>query len=465
MITLREYQNKAIEDIRAQFRLGKRAILLQMPTGAGKTLTAAFMIRNAVDRGLRVYFLAHRDFLLEQTSDALSKIAIDHGVISPAYHPALSLPVQVASIQTLARRLDKIPAPDLVIVDECHRVAGSQYRKTLDAWPRARVVGLSASPKRLDGKPLSDVFEGLVTGPTMRELIQLGNLSDYDVYIPPSPGLDLSGVSKKFGDYVLSEAAKRVNKPTITGSAVEHYKKLLAGKRAIVFAASIEHSKNVVEEFNAAGVPALHVDGETSIADRRTAIDAFGSGRVKILSNVNICVEGFDLPACEGVILLRPTQSLVIFLQAIGRALRPAPGKDRAIVLDHVGATLTHGLPCEPREWDLDGSSRSGRKNDSSQGARARQCPACYLVHEPFFQKCPACGHTYEIKSRIVEETEGELRKASKEELERTRKEKRVEVARAKTLEELIAIGKTRGYANPAAWAGHVFKGRRRVTA
>lgn len=443
---LHDYQQKNTDEIRAHFIAGKRAVMYQLPTGGGKTVVAAFMVREAMKRGKRVFFLAHRDFLLSQTSAALTRIDIHHGIISPNYAQAAQLPVQVASLQTLVKRYGALEPPDLIIVDEAHRSPSKSYRTILDAWPKTRIVGLSASPKRLDGKPLSDIFQVIVQGPTMRELITRGFLCDYDVYIPPTPGLDLSGLKTKFGDFVMSEAAERVNKPTITGSAIEHYKRLLDGKRAIVFAASIEHSKAVVNDFNFEGIPARHIDGTTPQNERQIALRDFRDGRIKILSNVELMIEGFDCPAAEGVILLRPTQSLVIYLQACGRALRTDPGKKRAIILDHVGATLVHGLPDEEREWSLEGDNRSKKKKDDSAVLRTKQCPDCYMVHEVFFEKCPGCGHFYEIKSRKVAEADGQLQKVTKEDIERLRKNKRIEVGQANTREELQRIAAERNY-------------------
>jgi len=443
---LRDYQASNTDEIRAHFIAGLRSILYQLSTGGGKTAVAAFMVLEAMKRGKRVYFVAHRDFLLTQTSAALDLIGVNHGIISPRYNQALSLLVQVCSLQTLAKRYGALIPPDLIIIDEAHRSPSKTYRTILDAWPKARVVGLSATPKRLDGKPLGDIFQAIVKGPPMRELIQRGFLSDYDVYIPPIPGLDLKGLKTKFGDYILSEAAERVNKPTITGCAIEHYRKYLNGKRAIVFAAGVDHSKEVAAAFNAEGIPAKHIDGTTPQNERIAALRDFKDGKILVLCNAELMVEGFDCPAAEGVILLRPTKSLVIFLQACGRALRPAPGKKKAIILDHVGATLEHGLPDEEREWSLDGENRSKRKKDPSAAARTRQCPDCYMVHELFFEKCPGCGHLYEVKGRRIAEADGELHKVTKDEIERLRKSKRSEVGMAKSRADLEKIAAERNY-------------------
>ncbi len=464
-----DYQHTSISDIRKLFIAGIKSVLLQSSTGSGKTVIAAYMISVAAERGNTVYFIAHRDYLLSQTSDTLRAFGVPHGIISPAYNQTKD-PVQVASVMTIIRRLDKLKPGDLLIVDEAHRSMAASHRKIIEAWPKARVVGLTATPQRLDGKPLGDVFQAIVNGPSMRWLIDNGYLCDFEIYAPPSPGLDTTGIRKIAGDYDQGEAAKRMNKPTITGSAVEHYLKLLKGKRVVIFCGSIKHSQDVAEQFNAAGIPAAHIDGTTPRHERQRIISEFEAGRILALTNVNLVVEGFDLPAVEGVILLRLTQSLVFFLQAVGRALRKAEGKTKAIILDHVGlvvhpdGTVNHGYPDEDRAWSLEGKQGSGRKKDEGLQIRIHQCKKCFYVYETGPEACPSCGEITPIKIRKIEMRDGELTKLSREAIMRAKVDRKKQQGMAKTYEDLIKIGIARGFKNPQKWAYFVHSNRKKKT-
>ena len=463
-IKLREYQNKSISEIRSLFISGVNSVLLQSSTGSGKTILAAFMMAGAAERGQKVYFIAHRDYLLSQTSEALKLLGIPHGMISPAYTENNEL-VQVASIMTIVRRLDRLRPGDLLIIDEAHRSLAGTHMKLIKAWPKARIVGLTASPQRLDGKPLGDVYKSMVEGPSMRWLIDNGFLSDFVIYAPPSPGLDMTGVKRIAGDYDKSETEKRINKPTITGSAVEHYVKLLNGKRAIVFCVSIKHSISVIEQFNAAGIPAAHIDGTFNNVKRRALMADFKAGKLKILSNVELIVEGYDLPVVEGVLLLRPTQSLVFFLQALGRSLRPAPNKKHAIILDHVGACAMHGFPDDEREWSLEGKEAFKNKKQDDLLVRIHQCKKCYYVYENGPENCPSCGEYSPPKIRVIKETDGELQKLNREAIDRAKIDRKREQGKAQTYEELIALGKSRGMKNPKGWAYFIYNSRKKKRA
>jgi len=245
-----------------------------------------------------------------------------------------------------------------------------------------------------------------------------------------------------------------MDKPTITGDAIGHYQRLARGKSAVAFCVSVEHSKHVAAEFRAAGVLAWHVDGETPYGERKEAIRAFRNGEIRVLTNVDLFGEGFDLPSLEVSILLRPTKSLGLYLQQVGRCLRPAPGKERALILDHAGNILRHGMPDDERDWQLSG--REKKKKDTSGGPPIRQCPKCFNVHRPAPQ-CPECGHVYEGAPREVETVAGEL---SEVDVLRVRAAKKEEQQNARTIADLIELGKKRGYKNPDAWAAHLFTSR-----
>jgi DNA repair protein RadD len=452
-IKLRGYQEEMIQALRETIRSGKQYILLQSPTGSGKTRILAHMVALAALRGKRPMFTVPAREILIQTTRSLQAQNITFGIIAAGFTSEPEQLIQVATIQTLARRINSIQPPDFVVIDECHHAPASQWRKLWDVWPDTVFIGLTATPWRLDGKGLGDQFETMVMGPTVRELIDQGYLSDYVVYAPPV-GIDTSGIKTRAGDFAKDQLADAVDKPTITGNAVAHYKKIANGKRAVVAAVSIEHSKHITAEFNAAGVYAVHLDGCEDQNRRDHIMNDFAAGRIQVLSQVGIINEGVDIPGIEAVISLRPTKSLSLWLQFIGRALRPAPGKDRAIILDHAGNTHLHGLPCDEREWSLEGAAKrsSGKKN--TPNIQVKQCPGCYACHAPA-DRCPSCGHIYHKQEREVDQVEGELQAVDPKVM---RLQRQQEVKQAQTLEDLQELGRQRGY--KPGWAYHIWKAR-----
>jgi superfamily II DNA or RNA helicase len=258
------------------------------------------------------------------------------------------------------------------------------------------------------------------------------------------------------GDYKKDELSRAVDKPTITGNAVKHYLKLCNGARAVVFCVSIEHSKHVVDEFGKYGIPAAHVDGETPTEERDEAVKNFASGKIKVLSNVELFGEGFDLPALEVAILLRPTASIGLFIQQTGRALRTCPGKEAALILDHAGNVSRHGLPDEERDWSLEGH-QCKTKNEKSLSVRI--CPSCFGAQKSGSPVCRFCGFVFQIKQREVAHVDGDLKEID---LDQLRKIKRSEQGRCQTLEELTELGKKRGYKFPYRWAKFLFQARQK---
>lgn len=453
MLRLRDYQLQAISDTRDALRQFD-SVLLTAPTGSGKTALTVHMMGVAAERGKKSMFLVHRQELLDQTSRALWEQKLEHGMIASG-KSASKMPVQVASVQTLVRRLGTAMVPDLIVVDEAHRAAANTYQKIIthmrERNPAVKVVGLTASPQRTDGKGLDDLFDTLVYGPSVRWLIDNGYLSDYELVAPPIE-MDMSSVKTKMGDYDKAQLEEAVDKPTITGDAVAHYKKLAMGKRCAVFCVSVKHSQHVCEQYIKAGVPAEHVDGGTPKEERKAIVARFMRGETLVLCSVELFVEGFDCPGIEVVQMLRPTQSLVVFLQAIGRALRPAPGKKKAIILDHVSNWTRHGLPDEDREWSLQGRPKGKRKKpDDEPDIQVQQCLSCFHVFSAGPDVCPSCGEPLPRKGRPeLEVVEGELQKIDVEQIRRERKR---EQGKARTLEDLVALGLRRGLKKPAEWA------------
>lgn len=445
---LRPYQEELIDKARQALR-GNQSVLMQAPTGAGKTALTVTMMKNAAAQGKRSFFCVHQNELLQQTGKALWKQHLEHGMVA-AGKRASRLPAQVASVQTLVRRLDQYEPPDLIIIDEAHRAAASTYLKIIEAYPLAKIVGLTATPQRTDGKGLSEIFQSLVIGPSVRQLIEAGYLCDFEIFAPPSM-FDASEVKTRAGDFAKEQVEAAMDKPTITGDAVNHYRKLAKGKRCVVMCTGIKHADHVAEQYRQAGVPAESLDGTMTDKERAECLERFDRGETLVLTNTQLLIEGVDIPAIEVVQWLRPTQSLIVWMQGVGRGLRPAPGKERLLLLDHVGNVHRHGLPDDPREWSLDGRKKGKRKANEEPDVAIQQCQSCYAVFRPGPSECPKCGEPVKKQPpRELEVVDGELQKID---LEQARKDRKREQGAARTLRELVALGIRREMRKPSAWA------------
>lgn len=447
-----------LDAIRDAFRR-HQSVCGQAATGFGKTCVGAATAQLASDKGNTVIITVHRDNLVRQTAQTFAEFGIDYGYILAGLSYERWKRVHIASINTLQRRLDAIPAPKLLIIDEAHLAAAQTWSKVVNYY-RARgskILGLSATPTRLDGKPLDALFDTIVHGPSVRWLIDHGFLSDYIAYCPST--IDLSGVHTRMGDFQKDELAAAMDRPSITGDAVTHYRKLALGTRAVCYCVSIAHSQHVAASFSAAGIPAGHLDGTTPRPEQRRIIAEFAAGQLQVLCNVELITTGFDLSAqvgrdvpIETIIGLRPTASLALHLQMIGRGLRRKPHP--AILLDHAGNVLRHGLPDDDREWSLAGADRKTRK--AAAALPIRQCENCFTVHRPA-PACPNCGYRYPNHGREVEQVAGELTAVDPQAL---RRQHRAEQSHARSLEDLVSLARARGYKNPYAWATHVWHAR-----
>lgn len=466
MLLLRNYQDRAVDGLRKAYAAGARAPLLVLPTGGGKTVCFTYMTMRAHEKGLRVLLLAHRRELVGQISAALKQWGVAHGMISPSA-PASNHPVQVAMAQTLARRvkLDKTGRFrfDLVIVDEAHHATrDSTWGAILAHNDGAKILGVSATPVRLDGKGLGVLsggfFDEIVVGPTVPELIELGFLARPVVFAPES-SVDLSGVKKRGGDYVQGQLASRMDQSALTGDAVAHYRRHCDRLPAIAFTVTVEHAAHVVDEFKASGYQAAVLTGSTPDKERAAMIRDLGAGRLHVLASCNVVSEGTDIPTVSAAILLRPTASFALAMQQMGRALRVVPGKDRAIILDHAGNCHRHGLPTEPVEWSLAGMERK------KGNAPLKDCFDCGAVVPLAARTCPECGKEF-ISEGLDEGVDqsslpfsrpGELMELTPEMRARVRRERFMEERRAHSVAELAAIGRARGYQYPEGWAKHRF--------
>ncbi|MBQ9441931.1 MAG: DEAD/DEAH box helicase family protein [Selenomonadaceae bacterium] len=442
-IKLRPYQAKFIIDVYHEFATGHKRICGVAPCGAGKTIMTGWLIREFMRQGKRVIFFVHRHELIEQTSKTFTQLGIEHGIIAAGMHTQYELPVQIASVQTLARRLNSVPAPDLLVCDECHHILAETYKRIIGRWEDALLLGVTATPQRMGGINLGDVFTSLVEAPSTKELIDLGNLTKFK-YFAPDENIDFKKFRVKFGEYINSDLDREMSKKKIIGGIVEHYKKLANGKSAICYCVNVKHSKKIAAAFNAAGISAEHCDGETNKTVRAQIVEDFRQGKIKVLCNAELFGEGFDVPNMQAVILARPTKSLTLFTQQSLRPLRPDPNEPNkvAVIIDHVKNYSRFGLPDAPRRWSLD-------PNPPKQEGEAplKACPVCDEVVHAAYETCPYCGYKFiseEEKEEQLREQKGKLNEI-----------KRVQVAapprkrvkhKPKTPEEFLEIAKERDY-------------------
>ena len=447
---LRGYQCRAVGHIRDAFGCGYRSVLFVLPTGGGKTVVFSHIAERAAARGNRICILVHRVELLEQASRSLTGLGVRHGLIAANRSMDLSAPVQVASVATLARRLHRLPADlfQLLVVDEAHHSNAGTWAKVLGHFHRARVLGVTATPCRCDGRGLGEWYQQMVLGPTAQELTDGGHLAPARVLAPP--GINLQGLRRRMGDYDLRQAAEMLSSGQAMGSPLSHYRQHLEGQTAIAFCCSVAHAEAVARMFNDHGIPAASIDGTMDAGTRRRLLEELGTGEIKVLTSCSLIGEGVDVPSVSGCILLRPTQSLALHLQMIGRCLRPAPGKSHAVVLDHVGNCHRHGLPTDDREWTLEGVQKRQREAAPS----VRVCPACFCAMRSGTQVCPECGHQFQPERRELEHVEGELQEVI------ARQQRRDEQSSAQSYDDLVRIGHRRGMANPRGWARHVLAAR-----
>lgn len=463
MLTLRDYQQKGVDSIRESYLNKKNAPLFVLPTGGGKTIVFSYIATTTAAKNKRVLILVHRIELLRQTSAKLYEAGVEHGLINAKFTPNMFASVQVASVQTLVRRIEKVRADyDLIIIDEAHHAVATTWKKILnkimEKSPKCKTLGVTATPVRGDGTGLIDMFDDLILGPSIKQLTDRGFLVPSIVYAPTEK-LDFSKIKITNGDYDQYEIENLVDNSVITGSAVEYYKKICPGVPAIAFCVSVKHAEHVASEFRAAGYRAASVDGSMDDVVRKRIIAGLSNGNIQVMTSCDLVSEGTDIPAVVCGILLRPTKSTGLFLQQVGRTLRPAPGKSRAYILDHVGNVLNHGMPDEDREWSLEGEDQRSKKKkkDTEPNVRVKQCPACFAMHGPA-TKCPLCGHIYEVESVEPVTKDGELRQMTEEDTALLRRARNKEVGKARSFDELVAIGTARGY--KPGWAKHIWESR-----
>jgi superfamily II DNA or RNA helicase len=456
---LRPYQRDVIARVEATIAASRRRLLLVAPTGSGKTVIAAAIVRDAVDRDQRVLFFSHRREITKQTHQKLYDLGIDAGILQAGFPARPGQPVQVASVQTLHARAIRgssidLPPANLVIVDEAHHARAETYQAVLAKYPNAILLGLTATPCRKDGRGLGNVFDVLVECPQVDELVERGFLVPTVVYGPPNP-IDLSGVRTQAGDYVETQLSERMNTDGLVGDVVTHWHRHADRRRTIVFAVDVAHSRHLRDEFLRANVWAEHLDGSTPTDERDVILKRIANGETEVVVNCMVLTEGFDCPDVGCIVLARPTKSLGLFRQMAGRGLRPAPGKENLILLDHAGATLQHGFLDDPIAWTLDTDRKATNRSHEARGgtrtSRLCECSKCGAIRVAG-ERCRACGFLPAAPPRSVEFIDADLAR-----LDRQRRPiGDATPDKARWQRELAYIARERGYR--PGWASHKFK-------
>lgn len=464
MIELRPYQQRVQDEIFDHWRSGQRNVLGVMPTGAGKSVLVSNTVRRFDAQRSTSLIMAHRRELVGQMSIHIARQGVRHRLIAPKDVVAAimaehrrelngqcfinpSAQTAVGGVDTIVSRLDSLKAylqsVDLLVADESHHVVytgpvhnienGNKWAKVFESCTRALGLGVTATPQRGDGKGLGrqtdGVFDAMVIGPQMRELIDMGALTDYEIVCPPSD-FDLSKLKEGEEDFTrqsLKEAAN--SSPKLVGDIVENYIKYAFGKRAVVFATDVETSGKIARQFNEWGIPAASISAETDSGVRDDVIRRLRDGRLWVVCNVDLLGEGFDLPAIECVIMARPTASLAVYMQQFGRALRPMLGKLYGLVIDHVSNIKRFGFPDRPRAWSLDRRQKRAAKEKDPELVDVLVCPNTGRPYEAIFiSACPHCSGNH-VKpagagggTRVVDFVAGDLTRLTADQLAELRK-------------------------------------------
>jgi superfamily II DNA or RNA helicase len=457
MSELRPYQSAVIAEYDETLAAGTKRVILVAPTGAGKTVTGAAIVQAAVQKRHKVLVLAHRREIIAQTSAKLHTFGISHGIIQAGFPLRPLEPVQVASVATLNARAIRsermeLPAADLLVIDECHHCPADTYRRIINAYPDAVLLGLTATPCRGDGRGLGSIFKDIIECPQVAELIGQGYLVGTRCYAPTTP--DLVGARVQAGDYVEKQLADRMDKPKLIGDVVTNWHRYGERRKTVCFAVNVSHSVHIRDEFIRSGVRAEHIDGSTPKAERDASLSRLASGEIELITNCAVLTEGWDMPEVGCCILARPTRKMGLYRQMVGRVLRPAHGKSDAIIIDHSSAVFRHGFPEDPVSWTLDpdtfAQNRQHKKRCAPEStSRLLECSQCGAVRvggEP----CQHCGFMPQPKPKAVAVADGDLGLVS------GGKAKVAEYDQMTWHAMLVSIGIDRGY-NPC-WAGHQYK-------
>lgn len=415
---LRDYQTESITAVKTVLRNGKRKPVLVMPTGAGKSVVFAEIISLAVGKGNKVLWLVHRRNLVFQMRDTLKDFDIDAGIIMAGEEPTPKKQVQIGTVQTYGRRLEKDTLQikdyfdaDLVMIDEAHRSISPTYQKILDLYKDKIVIGCTATPMRADQRGLGEVYDSIVEVVGVKELTDKGYLSPARYFAPSD--IDLSKITMQMGDYQVKALGGKMNTPKLVGDIVENWLKFADDRKTIVFAVNVKHAKSITEAFEKAGITSYHLNARSPDSEREYVFKQMESGEIKVITNVALYQEGMDVPGISCVVMARPTKSLGLYKQCCGRGLRPSPGKENCIIMDHGGVIYEHGFLDEAVFWSLDGKKKAWSTKLPPKESQPVRCKACNAVFKGL-PVCPDCGSPVKSYSKAVKTAEAELTEVGK---------------------------------------------------
>ncbi len=440
-----DHQIDAIAQIEKAWSDGIKSICYQGPTGCGKTKILRRIIENHHAVKKVIYVIAHRRKLIQQLSNELDESQIRHGIIANG-NPYVRYRVQVASLQTIIRRINNLPEPDIIVIDEAHHIKCKSYMDLINKWPNAKILGTTATPRRTNGEPLSDIIQKLIIGPQIRELIDNGVLSDYVYYAPEEIAAPSHIVA---GDYNEKEDAQIMDTGVIIGHAVDHYKKYCDHLPTIINCVNITHAESTAQKFIDAGYRARAIHSKLDDICIRNLINGLKTGEVEILCQVDLLGEGIDIPGATGMIWLRHTASIVVYMQGNGRVLRKCKGKEHAIIIDPVDNWKRFGLPDDPRVWTLNGNT-----NKETDALPYKRCPECLRPVKLSTAVCPYCGYKWhqETEAKLPEEVEGELRQIKGWQAQGNLRDEILKRG-CNNLKEAIAVAREMGQTHRQAWA------------
>lgn len=435
MFILRNYQKKLISDLKQSLMSGNHNVVVQSPAGSGKTVTMAAIAKSATDKHNDVLFIVHRREIVEQVKQTFKAYGVDMALC------------YVGMVQTVTRRLEKLDKPQLILVDECHHALAKSYTRIFDYFEQANVVGFTATPIRLSGQGLSKVFDDLILGPQIDWLIDNNFLVPYEYYSVKL--IDDKKLKKNSTGDFSSKSMDSASKNIIYGDVIKTYKRVASNTKTIIYTHNVESSIKVAKEFNEAGFKALQVDGKTPKDKRKQAMDDFRSDKITILVNAELYGEGVDVPDCQTVIMLRPTESLSLFIQQSMRCMRYKPNK-KATIIDHVANYTRFGLPDTPRAWSLEGRDKKKKAGGNSSIA-IRTCPHCFAVISAAYSICPICGVEIGVENKELKvDKSAKVEKIGKDFHFKTDYEKvrysQMKIEDATSFRDLQKIGKARGY-------------------
>lgn len=431
MIQLRDYQLELIDGVYQSMSKGNKNIMVQSPAGSGKSVTMSEIARRATDKGNNVLFVVHRRELVEQIRGTFIANNVDMQLC------------HVGMVQTVSNQLkrNKVTEPSLILVDEGHHSLARTYQNIFEEFPNAYVLSFTATPWRMSNKGFTEVFTDLILGKSVKWLIDNNRLAPFKYYsVNLLQNIQMKhNATGEFSNASIEEAMQK----TIFGDVIENYQKFAEGKKTIVYTHSVEASKTVADKFNSNGYKAMQVDGKTPKDERELAMKLFRSGEIKILVNAELYGEGVDVPDCECVILLRPTESLTLFIQQTMRAMRYQPNK-QAIIIDHVGNYSRHGLPDTEHNW-LEHFEGTSKKSNQSDSIPVKECESCYAVVASAYTVCPVCGEEFpkEDPTEYQIDESRELEEITEDNIIRLNFK---EPKDCKNMEELYQLAKDRNY-------------------